>query len=140
MPGFTLVVRPRTSGASSLVVLYNSGLLPSDTSVMNVSKHLTMNTTWFKTNWGESRMQDTIKHLHQPVKVSGTRTFPASHKSSLSILVISVTFLGLTVTLIYYTSRRYRRTHRQTLNNLTFPAINKKYNVNNHQVRNEQKN
>ena len=107
---------------------------------MDVSKHLTLNTTWFKTNWGEPRMQDIINYLHQPVKVSGARTSPAIHKSSLSILVISVTFFGLTVTLIYYTSRRYRRTYRQTLNNLMCPVVNKKYNVNNHQVKNEQKN
>ena len=49
-PGFTLVGRARTSEASSFVILYNSGLLPSNTSIMDVSKHLTQNTTWLKTN------------------------------------------------------------------------------------------
>ena len=114
-PGFTLVGRARTSGASSLVTLYNSGLLPSNTSIMDVSKHLTQNITWFKTNWGEPRMQDIINYLHQAVKASVIRSFPAIHKSSLSILVISVTFMGLTIILIYCTSRRYRRAHHQTL-------------------------
>ena len=114
-PGFTLVGRPKTSGTSSLSILYNSGLLPSDTSVMDVCKHLTHNTTWFKTNLGEPRMHEIINHLHQPAKASVIRSFPAIHKSSLSILVISVTFSGFTGALIYCTSRRYRRTHRQTL-------------------------
>lgn len=114
-PGFTLVGRPRTSNVSSLIILNDMGLFSINMSIVDVSRHLTDNTTWFKTNWTEQRMQEIINDLRQPITVPTTRQFPPIHKWSLNMLVTKLTFFGLAASLIYLAFRRCRTTNHQTL-------------------------
>ncbi|CAF3428528.1 unnamed protein product [Rotaria socialis] len=69
-----------TPGYTILCPGFTLGLVSTNMSIVDVSRHLTDNTTWFKTNWTEQRMQEIINDLRQPITVPTTRQFPPIHK------------------------------------------------------------
>ncbi len=52
-PGFTLVGRPVTPNASSLVILHHNGKFTKNISVTTVHQYITENITWFRKNVAE---------------------------------------------------------------------------------------
>lgn len=118
-PGFTLVGRPIVSNTSSLITVYNSSLLPSNISVVDVFQYLTKNTTWFKTGSNQKRIEAIMTRIRQPIIVSTIQTHQALHMWSFGVLMISWIAFGLIVISLYCVIRRKRRNSLQKLWNVS---------------------
>jgi len=108
-PGFSLVGRPTTPNASSLVILHNSGMFTKNISVMNVHQYITENITWFKNKVVERERNDLTDFIHQINAVSTYRTSLSTHMPSFGMLTSNWILFGLFAALLYYVYRRKRR-------------------------------
>lgn len=111
-PGFSLVGHPETSKASSLVILDSGQPTLSDISIVDVSRYLTENTTWFKANWTEERTKNIIDDIRRPTTVPISRSFSPMHQMSLNMQILNLILFGLFACLIYWAFRRCRRAIR----------------------------
>jgi hypothetical protein len=114
-PGFTLVGRPVTLNASSLVIFYNDSVITKNISVMNVHQYITKNMTWFKKNVAEQEKKDLMSFIHQIKAVSTYPTSLSTYMRSFGILTSNWVLFGLAATLLYYIYRRKRRNSQANL-------------------------
>ena len=108
-PGFTLVGRPVISNTSSLVILYNSGVLAKNISVMNVHEHIIANMTWFKRNMVEQERKDLKDIIDKSNATSHVHIPFSGHMWPYGMSIFSWVLLGLSAGLVYYVFRRKRR-------------------------------
>jgi hypothetical protein len=114
-PGFTLIGRPVTSNASSLVILYNSGVLTNNISVMDVHQYITENMTWFKKNVAERERNTLMDLIRQTNAVSTYHNSLSTYMRSFGTLAFTGVLLGLAAALLYYV---YQCKRRDSLANL----------------------
>ncbi|CAF1311455.1 unnamed protein product [Adineta ricciae] len=88
-PGFTLTGQPLPSNMSTLVILYNSGVLADNISVLNVHKYMTENMTLFKQNIVESDRRNLMDFINQVNALSTYQTVLSPHKQSFLSSLIS---------------------------------------------------
>jgi hypothetical protein len=106
-PGFTLVGRPVTPNASSLVILHQNGTFTKNISVMNVHQYITENMTWFKKNVAEQERKAFIEFINQKNALSRSHTPLSTDFGPFDALTFNWVFIGLAV-LAYYVYRRKR--------------------------------
>lgn len=110
-PGFTLSGLPVLSNNSSLVIMYKNSLVINKLAVIDVYRHLTENTTWFRANWTEERTKILKGNIRQPITVFSTETSRTMHVWSLTILIVGLAFFALNASLAYYIFRRKQVNH-----------------------------
>ncbi|CAF3285284.1 unnamed protein product [Rotaria sp. Silwood2] len=108
-PGFSLVGRPVTSNSSSLVILYNKGMLAKNISVMNVHRYITENMTWFKSNMVDQLNNTLRDFIRETNAVSTLQTSLSTRMWPFGKLNFSWILFGLSAGLLYYVYRRKRR-------------------------------
>ncbi|CAF2837436.1 unnamed protein product [Rotaria sp. Silwood2] len=110
-PGFTLVGRPVTSNASSLVILHHNGSFIKNISVMNVHQYITENMTRFKKNVAEQERKAFIEFINQKNALSRSYTPLSTYIGPFGALTFNWILIGLAV-LAYYVYRRQRSSCR----------------------------
>ena len=104
-PGFTLIGRTIKSNVSSLVIMYNKGLLTKNISVINVHQYITQNMTWFKKNKIDEQkkeLKDFIDKTRAIANLQPSFSTPIwSYVSSSSWIVV-----GLIAVVVYLVLRR----------------------------------
>lgn len=101
-PGFTLVGRPITLNASTLVVLHKSDVLPKNISVMNIHEYIIENMTWFKKDVAEQERENFKDFMNQINAVSMSRTSSSTYMPTFSMISSSWILLGLFVAVYCY--------------------------------------
>lgn len=100
-PGFTLSGRPLISNASSLILWYNSSILPTNISVLDVHQYMTGNTTWLKRASDKKEIKTLTDFIEQ------TNTIPTIQSSfpmgmwSYGMLIFNGILFGLIVISAY---------------------------------------
>ena len=89
-PEFIMEGQPLSSNAPSLVILYNSGGIANNISVMNVHDYMTENMTWFKKNVAEQDRRTLMDFIKEANAVSTYHTpFSSSRRSFISSFIPS---------------------------------------------------
>jgi hypothetical protein len=106
-PGFTLVGRPVTPNASSLVILHHNGTFTKNITVMNVHQYITENMTWFKKNVAEQERKAFVEFINQKNALSTSYTPLSTYMKPFGAFTFNWVLIGL-VGLVYYVYRRKR--------------------------------
>ena len=109
-PGFTLVGRPVTTNASSLVILHKSEVFTKNISVMNIHEYIIENMTWFKKNVAERGRKNFMEFMHLIDGISTYRTPTSNYMPTFGVVSSSWILFGLFAALFYYLFR-LRRNH-----------------------------
>ena len=88
-PGFTLTGQPLPANISTLFILYNSGVVTNNISVLNVHKYMTENMTLFKQNIVEQDRRTLMDFINQVNALSTYQTPLSVHKQSFLSSLIS---------------------------------------------------
>nr|ARJ54444.1 envelope fusion glycoprotein [Adineta vaga] len=98
-PGFTLTGQPLPSNISTLVILYNSGALTNNISVLNVHKYMTENMTLFKHNIVEQDRRTLMDFVNRVNALATYETPLSTHEqsflSSLMSYFIQISSFGI---------------------------------------------
>lgn len=107
-PGFTLVGRPVTPNASTLVILHKNDQVTKNISVMNVHQYIIENITWFKKNVAARERENFMDFMRQMNAVSTYRTTPSTYMPTFGMLSSGYVLFGLSAALFFYFYRRKR--------------------------------